>query len=173
MKHRLKKSWQRGKWLAAALMIAVFGAGEWAARSYSAEKVIRINLGTLAPRGSTYHQSLQAMAEKWKQARGRRAAGHLSRWNAGRRDGHGATHARRHVALGAADRRRHSGHRAGRDRPPEPAHDVPQFRRVRIRQRSAPPRAREAPGRERLHRPLLGGRRLGPLFLQRADADAR
>ncbi len=70
MKHRLKKSWQRGKWLAAALMIAVFGAGEWAARSYSAEKVIRINLGTLAPRGSTYHQSLQAMAEKWKQAPG-------------------------------------------------------------------------------------------------------
>src|SRR6266542_5462303 len=70
MKDRLKKSWQRGKWLAAALMIAVFGAGEWAARSYSAEKVVRINLGTLAPRGSTYHQSLQAMAERWKQIPG-------------------------------------------------------------------------------------------------------
>src|ERR1041384_7417314 len=36
----------------------------------AAEKAIRINLGTLAPRGSTYHQSLQAMAEKWKQAPG-------------------------------------------------------------------------------------------------------
>src|SRR5690242_10772381 len=36
----------------------------------AAEKALRINLGTLAPRGSTYHQSLQAMAEKWKQAPG-------------------------------------------------------------------------------------------------------
>src|SRR5947209_11501345 len=36
----------------------------------AAEKAVRINLGTLAPRGSTYHQSLQAMAEKWKQAPG-------------------------------------------------------------------------------------------------------
>jgi TRAP-type transport system periplasmic protein len=34
----------------------------------SAEKTIRINLGTLAPRGSLYHQSLQAMAESWKQS---------------------------------------------------------------------------------------------------------
>jgi TRAP-type transport system periplasmic protein len=34
----------------------------------AAEKVVRINLGTLAPRGSSYHQSLQSMAEKWKQA---------------------------------------------------------------------------------------------------------
>src|ERR1017187_7647067 len=36
----------------------------------AAEKVVRINLGTLAPRGSSYHQSLQAMAEKWRQAPG-------------------------------------------------------------------------------------------------------
>jgi len=36
----------------------------------AAEKAVRINLGTLAPRGSTYHQSLQAMAENWKQAPG-------------------------------------------------------------------------------------------------------
>jgi TRAP-type C4-dicarboxylate transport system substrate-binding protein len=36
----------------------------------AAEKAVRINLGTLAPRGSTYHQSLQAMAERWKQAPG-------------------------------------------------------------------------------------------------------
>ena len=33
-----------------------------------AEKALRINLGTLAPRGSVYHQSLQAMAEAWRQA---------------------------------------------------------------------------------------------------------
>src|SRR5215468_8262493 len=37
-------------------------------RLSAAEKVIRINLGTLAPRGSVYHQSLQAMAEAWRQA---------------------------------------------------------------------------------------------------------
>jgi TRAP-type C4-dicarboxylate transport system substrate-binding protein len=36
----------------------------------AADKAVRINLGTLAPRGSTYHQSLQAMAERWKQAPG-------------------------------------------------------------------------------------------------------
>src|SRR6266568_2278736 len=41
-----------------------------AARLEAAEKTIRINLGTLAPRGSVYHQSLQAMAERWKQAPG-------------------------------------------------------------------------------------------------------
>ena len=29
-------------------------------------RVVRINLGTLAPRGSVYHQSLQAMAERWR-----------------------------------------------------------------------------------------------------------
>src|SRR5256886_7833858 len=34
------------------------------------EKTVRINLGTLAPRGSIYHQSLQVLAEKWKQAPG-------------------------------------------------------------------------------------------------------
>jgi TRAP-type C4-dicarboxylate transport system substrate-binding protein len=33
-----------------------------------AEKAIRINLGTLAPRGSVYHQSLQGMAEAWRKA---------------------------------------------------------------------------------------------------------
>lgn len=33
-------------------------------------QAIRINLGTLAPRGTIYHQSLQAMAEKWRQAPG-------------------------------------------------------------------------------------------------------
>jgi TRAP-type C4-dicarboxylate transport system substrate-binding protein len=31
---------------------------------------MRVNLGTLAPRGSVYHQSLQAMAEAWRQAPG-------------------------------------------------------------------------------------------------------
>jgi TRAP-type C4-dicarboxylate transport system substrate-binding protein len=34
----------------------------------AADKVLRVNLGTLAPRGSVYHQSLQAMAEAWRKA---------------------------------------------------------------------------------------------------------
>jgi TRAP-type C4-dicarboxylate transport system substrate-binding protein len=33
-----------------------------------AEKPLRINLGTLAPRGSSYHQALQAMGEAWRTA---------------------------------------------------------------------------------------------------------
>jgi TRAP-type transport system periplasmic protein len=36
----------------------------------AAERAVRINLGTLAPRGSVYHKSLQAMAEAWRQAPG-------------------------------------------------------------------------------------------------------
>ncbi len=36
----------------------------------AAERAVRINLGTLAPRGSVYHQSLQSMAEAWRQAQG-------------------------------------------------------------------------------------------------------
>ncbi len=34
------------------------------------EKAVRINLGTLAPRGSVYHQALQAMAEQWHKSPG-------------------------------------------------------------------------------------------------------
>ena len=33
-----------------------------------AAKPLRINLGTLAPRGSSYHQALQAMSEAWRTA---------------------------------------------------------------------------------------------------------
>ena len=40
------------------------------ANSVAADKSTRINLGTLAPRGSVYHQSLLGMAEKWRQAPG-------------------------------------------------------------------------------------------------------
>ena len=36
----------------------------------AAERALRVNLGTLAPRGSIYHKSLQAMAESWRQAPG-------------------------------------------------------------------------------------------------------
>src|SRR6266540_4548164 len=49
---------------AAPLMVAV-----WCAlAAEAAEKTLRVNLGTLAPRGSLYHQSLQAMGEQWRKA---------------------------------------------------------------------------------------------------------
>ena len=35
---------------------------------HAAEKVIRLKLGTLAPAGTSYHKSLQAMGEKWRKA---------------------------------------------------------------------------------------------------------
>jgi len=35
-----------------------------------AQKAVRINLGTLAPRGSSYHQALLAMGETWRQDSG-------------------------------------------------------------------------------------------------------
>ena len=50
----------------AALMIC--GITIVAPRAIAADKPVRINLGTLAPRGSVYHQSLQAMAEQWSKA---------------------------------------------------------------------------------------------------------
>lgn len=34
----------------------------------AAEKTIRLKLGTLAPSGTSYHKSLQAMGEKWRKA---------------------------------------------------------------------------------------------------------
>jgi TRAP-type C4-dicarboxylate transport system substrate-binding protein len=34
----------------------------------AAENMVRVNLGTLAPRGSLYHQFLQAMGEQWRKA---------------------------------------------------------------------------------------------------------
>jgi TRAP-type C4-dicarboxylate transport system substrate-binding protein len=50
-------------------LAAAFPAGT-PTRLVAAERAVRINLGTLAPRGSVYHQSLQAMAEAWRQAPG-------------------------------------------------------------------------------------------------------
>src|ERR1051325_1633158 len=64
----------RGRWPGRAALFLVVAAAVPALVAVSplsaAENSVRINLGTLAPRGSTYHQSLQAMAEKWKQAPG-------------------------------------------------------------------------------------------------------
>ncbi|MEO8429480.1 MAG: TRAP transporter substrate-binding protein DctP, partial [Verrucomicrobiota bacterium] len=36
----------------------------------AADKPINIRLGTLAPRGTSYHKSLMVMGEKWRQAAG-------------------------------------------------------------------------------------------------------
>src|SRR2546427_2034233 len=62
------KHFKRRNFLIALLSLAAGAALR--APVCAAEKALRINLGTLAPRGSIYHQSLQAMAEKWKQAPG-------------------------------------------------------------------------------------------------------
>src|SRR5512142_2190302 len=36
----------------------------------AADKPVRLKLGTLAPAGTSYHKSLQAMGEKWRKASG-------------------------------------------------------------------------------------------------------
>ena len=48
--------------------LALAGSASLTSPLRAGQKTVRINLGTLAPRGSTYHQSLQVLAEKWKQA---------------------------------------------------------------------------------------------------------
>jgi TRAP-type C4-dicarboxylate transport system substrate-binding protein len=54
----------------ALLMFALVGFVCAPCRTEAAERSLRVNLGTLAPRGSLYHQSLQAMAEAWRKAPG-------------------------------------------------------------------------------------------------------
>src|SRR5438876_2252172 len=51
-----------------AVLLVLASALALPAPMRAAEKAVRINLGTLAPRGSSYHQSLQTNAERWKQA---------------------------------------------------------------------------------------------------------
>jgi TRAP-type transport system periplasmic protein len=63
----MKKIRGRTCHLALLALLAIQGSA-LEANVRAAEKSIRINLGTLAPRGSVYHQSLQAMAEAWRQA---------------------------------------------------------------------------------------------------------
>src|SRR5512147_2366026 len=35
-----------------------------------AQEAVRIRLGTLVPKGSSYHRAMQEMAERWKKAQG-------------------------------------------------------------------------------------------------------
>ncbi|PWT72313.1 MAG: C4-dicarboxylate ABC transporter substrate-binding protein [Proteobacteria bacterium] len=60
---RWRFSWQwlvRAAGLAAAVTTLAVGADEG----------VKIRLGTIAPKGSTYHRALQEMGEKWKHAEG-------------------------------------------------------------------------------------------------------
>jgi TRAP-type C4-dicarboxylate transport system substrate-binding protein len=50
--------------LTLALLVGVLAAGF--SSSSAADKVLNLKLGTLAPNGSSFHQSLQAMGEQWK-----------------------------------------------------------------------------------------------------------
>jgi TRAP-type C4-dicarboxylate transport system substrate-binding protein len=51
-------------------LAGVLAAGALLPLPASAEDAVKIRLGTLAPKGSTYHRALQEMAEKWRQAAG-------------------------------------------------------------------------------------------------------
>jgi len=56
-------------WRASTLAVLVLFS-LLAGSATGAERAARINLGTLVPRGSSFHQALQAMAEQWRQAPG-------------------------------------------------------------------------------------------------------
>jgi TRAP-type C4-dicarboxylate transport system substrate-binding protein len=58
------------RWLLFAVALAALDVCAPRSNAQAAEKTVRVNLGTLAPRGSLYHQSLQAMAEAWRRAPG-------------------------------------------------------------------------------------------------------
>jgi TRAP-type C4-dicarboxylate transport system substrate-binding protein len=62
MQGSTRRIWLCG-WLALGLNIA--GLSLWAAG-----KPVNLRVGTLAPRGTSYHKSLMAMGEKWRQASG-------------------------------------------------------------------------------------------------------
>jgi TRAP-type C4-dicarboxylate transport system substrate-binding protein len=52
------------------VVAATLLAGGLPALPASAEEPVKIRLGTLAPKGSSYHRALQEMAEKWRAASG-------------------------------------------------------------------------------------------------------
>jgi len=57
-----------GAWMLVlgAFSTMVFGISS----SHAAPAPVRLKLGTLAPAGTTYHKSLQAMGEKWRKVSG-------------------------------------------------------------------------------------------------------
>ncbi len=60
--------------LALGLWLWLAGAAAAVDRPASAQGPIRVRLATLAPRGSSYHQLLLAMGERWRQASGGQVA---------------------------------------------------------------------------------------------------
>src|SRR5438445_2075731 len=52
------------------LTFRVFVASLLSTQLSAAEKPVNLRLGTLAPRGTSYHKSLQSMGEKWRQLSG-------------------------------------------------------------------------------------------------------
>ena len=49
-----------------SLIVLLLGLAMTAPGLHAADKPIRLKLGTLAPAGTSYHKSLQAMGEKWR-----------------------------------------------------------------------------------------------------------
>jgi TRAP-type transport system periplasmic protein len=62
------ESRRRRLYLAAGLLCGLLPA--IVGRTAFAEESVRIRLGTLAPKGSSYHRALQEMGEKWRKAQG-------------------------------------------------------------------------------------------------------
>ncbi len=60
----------RRRFFPAALALSLGAAWGSAGRVYGAGGPVRVRLGTLAPRGSSYYKHLQAMGEQWRQAPG-------------------------------------------------------------------------------------------------------
>lgn len=54
--------------LAVLLMLDLFGGAPLA--QAQGQEVLKMRMGTLAPKGSTYHRALQVMGERWRQAQG-------------------------------------------------------------------------------------------------------
>src|SRR5438045_6605907 len=52
------------------LTLLIIAASLLATHLCAADKPVNLRLGTLAPRGTSYHKSLQAMGEKWRQLSG-------------------------------------------------------------------------------------------------------
>ena len=55
----------RRQFLPAALLTAL-GLASWPSKTFAASGPVKVRLGTLAPKGSSYYKHLQAMGEKWR-----------------------------------------------------------------------------------------------------------
>ena len=58
------------RWREIVLLMLLSMATDGFAKKMYAQAAVRVRLGTLAPKGSSYHQILLSMAEKWRQAPG-------------------------------------------------------------------------------------------------------